>query len=239
MIPAATFEGRDVAVFGLGASGLATAAALNAGGARAHCWDDNEESRARAAAKGFTVTDLNARSWSDFAALVVAPGVPLTAPKPHRLVELARMTGVEVLGDIELFARIVNDAPVHTRPKIIGITGTNGKSTTTALLGHIVSMAGRDAQVGGNFGRPVLDLDTIHAGAVYVLELSSFQLDLVSSLRADAAILLNIAPDHLDRHGTMENYICAKRRIFANQTTSDVAIIGVDDPDGQKIATAQ
>ena len=183
MIPITEFAGREVAVFGLARSGLSAAHALKAGGAIVHAWDDNETSRAAAEAEGIALSDINARDWRGFAALVLSPGIPLTHPKPHRVVELARAVGVPVLGDIELFARAVNALPAHARPKIVGVTGTNGKSTTTSLIGHILRSAGKDVRVGGNIGEGVLGLDPLHAGACYVLELSSYQLDLTESLR--------------------------------------------------------
>jgi UDP-N-acetylmuramoylalanine--D-glutamate ligase len=163
--------------------------------------------------------------------------VPLTHPEPHWTVQRAKAAGVEVIGDIELFARTVRAAADHKRPKVVAITGTNGKSTTTAMVGHVLAQAGRDARVGGNIGLGVLGLEEMHGGAVYVLELSSYQLDLTSSLKADAALLLNISPDHLDRHGGMEGYVESKRRVFANQRTGDHAIVGVDDPWCQRICT--
>jgi UDP-N-acetylmuramoylalanine--D-glutamate ligase len=163
--------------------------------------------------------------------------VPLTHPQPHWTVEMARAAGVEILGDIELFARTVNAAPDYKRPKVVAITGTNGKSTTTALLGHMLTAAGRDARIGGNIGYGVLGLEDMHGGAVYVLEVSSYQLDLTSSLKADVSILLNISPDHLDRHGGMEGYVDAKRRVLLNQGKGDTAVIGVDDAWCQQICT--
>ncbi|PTS84646.1 MULTISPECIES: UDP-N-acetylmuramoyl-L-alanine--D-glutamate ligase [unclassified Caulobacter] len=237
MIPVRGFEGKSVAVFGLGRTGLTAARALVAGGAHVALWDEKPASRKAAEAEGFKVVDLRAADWSQFAALMLSPGVPLTHPQPHWTVKMARDAGVEILGDIELFARTVNAAPAHKRPKIIAITGTNGKSTTTALIGHLCASAGRDTRVGGNIGAGVLGLDDMHGGAVYVLELSSYQLDLTSSLKADATVLLNISPDHLDRHGGMDGYIAAKRRIFLNQGKGDTAIIGVDDPWCQQICT--
>ncbi|RRN62071.1 UDP-N-acetylmuramoyl-L-alanine--D-glutamate ligase [Caulobacter sp. 602-1] len=237
MIPVRGFEDKTVAVFGLGRTGLTAARALIAGGAKVALWDEKPESREAAAAEGFPVVDLQAADWSQFAALMLSPGVPLTHPKPHWTVDKAKAAGVEILGDVELFARTVNAAPVHKRPKIIAITGTNGKSTTTALIGHLCASAGRDTRVGGNIGLGVLGLEDMHGGAVYVLELSSYQLDLTSSLKADATVLLNISPDHLDRHGGMDGYIAAKRRIFLNQGKGDTAIIGVDDPWCQQICT--
>ncbi|WP_421737069.1 UDP-N-acetylmuramoyl-L-alanine--D-glutamate ligase [Caulobacter sp.] len=237
MIPVRGFEGKTVAVFGLGRTGLTAARALAAGGAKVALWDESPARRAAAEDEGFKPVDLRAADWSQFAALMLSPGVPLTHPQPHWTVKMAKDAGVEILGDIELFARTVNEAPPHKRPKIIAITGTNGKSTTTALIGHLCASAGRDTRVGGNIGAGVLGLEDMHGGAVYVLELSSYQLDLTSSLKADATVLLNISPDHLDRHGGMEGYIAAKRRIFLNQGKGDTAIIGVDDPWCQQICT--
>ncbi len=238
MIPITTFAGRDVAVFGLARSGLAAARALKAGGARVHAWDDSDVNRAKAEAAGVPVSDINARDWRSFAALVLSPGVPLTHPAPHRVVSLAQAVGVPIMGDVELFAREINALPASARPKVIAITGTNGKSTTTALEHWILKQAGRDVRMGGNIGTAVLDLAPLHAGAIYVLELSSYQLDLVDSLRCDAAILLNMSPDHIDRHGNMDGYIAAKKRIFSNQGAGDWAIVGVDDHICAGICTA-
>jgi UDP-N-acetylmuramoylalanine--D-glutamate ligase len=237
MIPVAGFEGKTVAVFGLARTGLAAARALIAGGAKVALWDEKPTARAAAQADGLPLVDLTTADWSQFAAIMLSPGVPLTHPAPHWTVTKAREAGVEIVGDIELFARTVNAAPEHKRPKIVAITGTNGKSTTTALIGHICAQAGRDVRIGGNIGYGVLGLEDMHGGAVYVLELSSYQLDLTSSLHADVSVLLNISPDHLERHGTMENYVAAKRRILLNQGKGDTAVIGVDDPWGQQICT--
>ncbi len=236
MIPITEYAGRDVAVFGLGRTGLSAAKALKAGGARVHAWDDNEDTRKKAEAAGLTLSDINKRDWQTFAALVLSPGIPYKFPAPHRIVRMAEMTGVPVVGDMELFARAVQTLPERARPKIIGITGTNGKSTTTALIGHILKQAGRDARIGGNIGTGVLDLAALHANAIYVLELSSYQLDLVKSLHCDVAVLLNITPDHLDRHGGMDGYQAAKMRIFLNQTDRDTAVVGFDDVITQSIA---
>lgn len=237
MIPVSGFEGRTVAVFGLARTGLAAARALVAGGAKVALWDDKPAAREAAQAEGFELTDLTRADWREFAAVMLSPGVPLTHPAPHWTVERAREAGVEIVGDIELFARTVNAAPEHKRPKIVAITGTNGKSTTTALIGHICAEAGRDVRIGGNIGYGVLGLEDMHGGAVYVLELSSYQLDLTSSLHADVTVILNISPDHLERHGTMDEYVAAKRRILLNQGKGDTAVIGVDDPWGQRICT--
>ena len=237
MIPVRGFEGKTVAVFGLARTGLAAARALIAGGAQVALWDERPEGRAAADAEGLPLTDLATADWSQFAALMLSPGVPLTHPEPHWTVAKAKGAGVEILGDIELFARTVNAATEHRRPKIVAITGTNGKSTTTALIAHICAEAGRDTRMGGNIGVGVLDLEDMHGGAVYVLELSSYQLDLTSSLKPDVAVLLNVSPDHLERHGGMEGYVAAKRRILLNQGKGDTAVIGVDDPWGQRICT--
>ena len=225
MVPITEYAGKDVAVFGLGRTGLSAAKALKAGGARVHAWDDNEETRAKAEAVGITLSDINKRDWQTFAALVLSPGVPYKFPKPHRVVRMAEMTGVPVVGDMELFARAVQALPERGRPKIIGITGTNGKSTTTALIGHILKQAGRDARIGGNIGTGVLDLAALHANAIYVLELSSYQLDLVKSLHCNVAVLLNMSPDHIERHGSMEGYQAAKMRIFHAGRTFDIRYV--------------
>jgi UDP-N-acetylmuramoylalanine--D-glutamate ligase len=237
MIPVRCFEGQTVAVFGLARSGLAAARALSAGGARVAAWDEKESSREVARAEGFDLVDLAAADWTQFAALVLSPGVPLYFPAPHWTVTMAQAAGVEIVGDIELFARAVAAAPDHRRPKVVAITGTNGKSTTTALIGHMLAHAGRDIRVGGNIGAGVLGLEDMHGGAVYVLELSSYQLDLTSSLKPDVAIILNITPDHLERHGDMDRYVAAKRRILLGQGKGDTAVIGVDEAWGQQICT--
>jgi UDP-N-acetylmuramoylalanine--D-glutamate ligase len=237
MIGVTGFEGRTVAVFGLARTGLTAARALIAGGAQVALWDDKPASREAAVAEGLTLTDLSTADWSNFAAVMLSPGVPLTHPTPHWTVERARAAGVEILGDVELFARTANAASDHKRPKIVAITGTNGKSTTTALIGHICSQAGRDTRIGGNIGYGVLGLEPMHGGAVYVLELSSYQLDLTHSLKPDVSVILNISPDHLERHGGMDGYVAAKRRILANQGKGDTAVIGVDDAWGQQICT--
>lgn len=224
MIPARTFTGEHVALFGLGGSGLATAQALAAGGAQVLAWDDNPESVAKAEAAGIPTGDLRKGDWKTFSSFVLSPGVPLTHPKPHWTVDLAHADGVEVIGDVEIFCReraaSAPDAP------FIAITGTNGKSTTTALIAHILQAAGRDTQMGGNIGRAVLTLDPPSKDRFYVVECSSYQIDLAPSLDATAGILLNLTPDHLDRHGSMEHYAAIKERLVAG---SDTAIVGVDD----------
>ncbi|GLS28842.1 UDP-N-acetylmuramoylalanine--D-glutamate ligase [Mesorhizobium albiziae] len=224
MIPAQTFANKKVALFGLGGSGRATALALKEGGAEVLAWDDNPDSITKAAESGIPVGDLRAADWSGFASFVLSPGVPLTHPKPHWTVELARGAGVEIIGDIELFARErtarAPDAP------FVAITGTNGKSTTTALTSHVLADAGRDTQMGGNIGRAVMTLDPPRADKHYVVECSSYQIELAPSVNPSAGILLNLTPDHLDRHGTIQHYASIKERLVAG---SETAIIGVDD----------
>ncbi|ESQ92437.1 UDP-N-acetylmuramoyl-L-alanine--D-glutamate ligase [Asticcacaulis benevestitus] len=229
MIPVKGFEGKRVAIFGLGRSGLSAARALKAGGAEPVLWDDKPSNLLPATKAGFTVENLKNADWSEFAALVLSPGVPLTHPQPHWTVPLAKAAGVPVMGDIELFARTLAVLPAHKRPRTVAITGTNGKSTTTALIGHILKAAGRDVHVGGNIGIGILDLPEMHAGSIYVIETSSYQLDLTMSFSPDVAVLMNITPDHLDRHGGMEGYIKAKKRIFMAQSSKQTAVIGADD----------
>ncbi|WP_011581344.1 MULTISPECIES: UDP-N-acetylmuramoyl-L-alanine--D-glutamate ligase [Chelativorans] len=224
MIPATTFHGRQVALFGLGGSGIATAQAIMAGGGEVLAWDDNPESVAKAKAEGIKTGDLRDADWRSIHTLLLAPGVPLTHPHPHWSVELARSAGVEIIGDIELFVRERRMHAAHA--PLVAITGTNGKSTTTALTAHVLKAAGRDTQMGGNIGRAVMTLDPPVADRHYVLECSSYQIDLSPTLNPTAGVLLNITPDHLDRHGTMENYAAIKERLVAG---SDTAIIGVDD----------
>ncbi|MBD0414720.1 UDP-N-acetylmuramoyl-L-alanine--D-glutamate ligase [Oryzicola mucosus] len=224
MIPATTFSGKKVALFGLGGSGIATALSLLQGGAAVIAWDDNPESVAKAEAQGIMTGDLRSADWAGISSFVLSPGVPLTHPKPHWTVELARGAGVEIIGDVELFARErIAHAPGSP---FIAITGTNGKSTTTALIAHILKTAGRDTQMGGNIGRAVMTLDSPTSKRHYVVECSSYQIDLAPSINPTAGILLNLTPDHLDRHGTMQHYAAVKERLVAG---SDTAIIGVDD----------
>lgn len=238
MIKAASFKGQDVAVFGLGRTGLTAAKSLAAGGARVHAWDDREEARDQAKSEGITLTDLTTSDWSDYEALVLSPGVPHKLPKPHWTAVRADVAGVPIICDIEIFAREINARAKGNRPKIIAITGTNGKSTTTALTAHVLAECDRAVQMGGNIGRGVLDLDRMHAGMVYVLELSSYQLERCPSLRANVAVFLNLSPDHLDRHGDIKGYEAAKRNIFNNQTPEDTAVIGIDNPEGRRLCTA-
>ena len=230
MIPVPGFEGQRVAVFGLGRSGVTAARALAAGGGTPILWDDGVSGRMQAQAEGFAVEDLTAADWSAFAALVLSPGAPLTHPRPHWAVDKARAACVPVIGDLELFARAIAALPRAQRPKVVAITGTNGKSTTTALIGWVLKQAGLTVHVGGNIGIGVLALPEPTPEAVYVIEASSYQLDLTDSFAPDVAILTNISPDHLDRHGGMEGYVAAKRRIF---THAGLALVGVDEAWGR------
>lgn len=227
MIPVTLFAGKKVAVFGLGLSGAATAKALAAGGAEPVLWDDGEKGRDQAREAGFKLQDLSVADWSEFAALILSPGVPLTHPAPHWTVGRAKAAGVEIIGDTELFCR--QHRAEGSRAKIIAITGTNGKSTTTALTAHLIAASGRRAAMGGNIGTAVLALEPLADDLTYVLEYSSYQIDLTPTLDADAACLLNITPDHLDRHGTLEHYASVKARIFDRLGANGTAVIGVDD----------
>ncbi|WP_396592732.1 UDP-N-acetylmuramoyl-L-alanine--D-glutamate ligase [Brevundimonas sp. R86498] len=229
MIPVPGYEGRRVAVFGLGRSGITAARALKAGGAEPVLWDDGVSGRLQAEAEGFALEDLTVADWSGFAALVLSPGAPLTHPKPHWTVDRARAAGVPVIGDIELFARALAATPASLRPRVIAITGTNGKSTTTALIGWVLKQAGLKVAVGGNIGIGVLALPAPTEVEAYVIEVSSYQLDLTTTFAPDVAILTNISPDHLDRHGGMEGYVAAKTRLFQAMSPDRVALIGVDD----------
>jgi UDP-N-acetylmuramoylalanine--D-glutamate ligase len=227
VIPVTTFAGKKVAVFGLGGSGLASASALLAGGADVIAFDDNAESVVKANAAGIPTADLRRIDWSKIAALVLAPGVPLTHPTPHWAAGLARSAAVEVIGDIELFCR-ERRRQVPNSP-FVAITGTNGKSTTTALVAHLMASAGYDAQLGGNIGTAILSLAPPRSGRVHVIECSSYQIDLAPSLDPSVGILLNVTEDHLDRHGTMANYAAIKERLVAGVQERGTAIVGVDD----------
>ncbi len=227
MIPVTSFAGKTVAVFGLGGSGLASCRALKAGGAEVIAGDDGADKLTEAAAEGFATADLRKENWSRFSALVLTPGAPLTHPAPHWSVRLAREAGVEVIGDIELFCRErqrhAPDAP------FVAITGTNGKSTTTALIAHLMRVAGYDTQMGGNIGTAILSLEPPRKGRVHVIEMSSYQIDLAPSLDPSVGILINISEDHIDRHGTLEYYAAVKARLVAGVQREGTAIIGVDD----------
>ncbi len=206
-------DGKPVAIFGLGISGLATTKALIAAGAKVIAWDDNAENRKKAAALGGTAHPLGIDTLKPCACLILAPGVPLHFPMPHDVVKAAREAGTEIICDIEILHRLN-----HGR-KTIGITGTNGKSTTTVLIEHILSACGFPNAMGGNIGRAALDLDMPPENGAIILEISSYQMDLCPTFTPDIAVLLNITPDHLDRHGSMEKYEAAKRRIFTNASS--------------------
>ncbi|HEY4075751.1 MAG TPA: UDP-N-acetylmuramoyl-L-alanine--D-glutamate ligase [Rhizomicrobium sp.] len=230
MIPSRAFANKTVAVFGLARTGLGAVRALVAGGTRVIAWDDSAVARDLGGQEGAEIMPWREWPWETIAALVLSPGVPLTHPKPHGVVEHANRAHVPVIGDVELFAREVRPDPDKPgRAPIIAITGTNGKSTTTALVGHILNACGLDAQIGGNIGNSVLELAAPSAKTIYVLEMSSFQIDLAPGLVPDVALLSNLSPDHIDRHGTMENYAAIKERLM-HQTASDgQVLIGVDD----------
>jgi UDP-N-acetylmuramoylalanine--D-glutamate ligase len=227
MIPVTSFAGRTVAVFGLGGSGLASAQALKAGGADVVAFDDNAASLAKAAAVDIKTADLRAFDWSKIAALLLTPGVPLTHPEPHWSVKLANHAGVEVIGDIELYCRERRKLAPHS--PFVAITGTNGKSTTTALTAHLISAAGRSAELGGNIGTAVLTLKAPRDDHAHVIECSSYQIDLAPSLDPRVGILINVSEDHLDRHGTLAHYAAVKERLVAGVQRDGVAVVGVDD----------
>src|SRR6266571_3445186 len=227
MIAVTAFAGKKVAVFGLGGSGLVSASALLAGGADVIGWDDSVDAVAKATSAGIPAADLRQVDWSRISALVLAPGVPLTHPEPHWTVALARAAAVEVIGDIELFCR-ERRAQAPKAP-FVAITGTNGKSTTTALVAHLLRSAGRDAQIGGNIGTAILSLAPPSGARVHVIECSSYQIDLAPTLDPSVGVLLNVTEDHLDRHGTLAHYAAVKERLVAGVQEDGIAIVGVDD----------
>lgn len=220
MITVTEYRGQKVGVFGLGKAGEAAVAALAAGGAKVFKWDDSFEKNPPVyPQKTRNTKHYKYWDWAQLKALVLSPGVPLTHPKPHPVVELAKQHNVPVIGEVELLYRACPDATY------IGITGTNGKSTTTALIGHILKESGVTCEIGGNLGVPALALEPLDKGGVYVLEMSSYQLDLMETVRFSVAVLLNITPDHLDRHGDMEGYVAAKKHIFDRQRVEDVVVV--------------
>ncbi len=229
MISCEGYATKHVAVVGLGQSGLAAARALCRSGARVLAWDDGEAARAAAEAEGIPVRDPSRIDWASQDALVLSPGIPHTYPTPHAAARMAKDAGVPIIGDVELLVTSGAQAPR------IAITGTNGKSTTTALVGHILESVDRDAEVGGNLGPAICDMGMMEHDGAYVLELSSYQLELCPSARFKVSVLLNISPDHLDRHGGMHGYIMAKKRIFRAQGAGDCAIVGVDDEHSREI----
>ncbi|MDW4497451.1 UDP-N-acetylmuramoyl-L-alanine--D-glutamate ligase [Sulfitobacter sp. D35] len=239
MIVARGFEGRKVAVLGLGRSGLSAARALAAGGAEPVCWDDNPQAREAAEAEGFACTHLRgARDFEDIACLIVSPGIPHLYPAPNPVIAAALEAGVPVDNDIGVFFRSFGSrdwAEFDTPPRVIAVTGSNGKSTTSALIHHVLAEAGRPSQLAGNIGRGVLDIDPPRDGEVVVLELSSYQTELARALTPDVAIFTNLSPDHLDRHGGKGGYFAAKRRLFS-EGGPDRAVIGVDEEEGLFLA---
>ncbi|MFK7938874.1 MAG: UDP-N-acetylmuramoyl-L-alanine--D-glutamate ligase [Roseovarius sp.] len=239
MIPVAGYEGAHVGVLGLGRSGLSAARALRSGGATAICWDDNELARDVAEADGFEVRDLSKpQAFDGIAALIVSPGIPHLYPAPNKVVAAAMTAGVPVDNDIGLFFRSFATQGWNTYdtvPRVVAVTGSNGKSTTSALIHHVLEHVGRDAQLAGNIGRGVLDIDPPGDGGVVVLELSSYQTELARSLTPDVAVFTNLTPDHLDRHAGLGGYFAAKRRLFA-EGGPDRAIIGVDEAEGRFLA---
>jgi len=218
VITAKAFAGKHYAVLGLARSGLATVEALLASGAKVTAWDDKEEARAKAS-PGVELDDFVGGDLSRFDSVVVTPGLPLNR---HPIAQRAAKAGVEIIGDIELFARARPELPPH---KVVGITGTNGKSTTTALIHHILRTAGVPTEMGGNIGLPILAQDPLPESGVYVLELSSYQIDLSNSLDCDVAVLLNITPDHLDRYDSFEAYAASKSRLFEMQSPGHLAVV--------------
>ena len=239
MIPITVYKDKSVALFGLGITGLSAAKALSTGGAKVIVWDENESRRTAASEQGFEVADLYEADWSQFDALLLSPGVPLTHPEPHWTVKKAQEASLPIIGDTELFFKEFLHRGAQDR--VLAITGTNGKSTTTALTTHILNEAGETAVMGGNIGFGVLDMPDFtssdaEAGKIYVLELSSYQIDLTPSLCPTAAGLLNITPDHIDRHGTVEHYADVKAKIFAHLAEDNLAVISFDDVYCQQIA---
>ncbi len=239
MIAVRGLKDARVGVLGLGRSGLAAARALAAGGAQPMCWDDNPAAREAAEAEGFTCVDLKKSGALDrMARLIVSPGIPHLYPEPNPVISAALMAGVPVDNDIGLFFQSLATedwARFDTSPRVIAVTGSNGKSTTCALIQHIMECAGRDSQLAGNIGRGVLDIDPPGDGGIVVLELSSYQTDLARSLTPDVAVFTNLTPDHLDRHAGMGGYFAAKRRLFS-EGGPDRAVIGVDEPEGRYLA---
>jgi UDP-N-acetylmuramoylalanine--D-glutamate ligase len=240
VIPIRAYAGQRVGVLGLGRSGLATARALRAGGAEPVCWDDGEAPRLAAEAEGFVLADLSReREAAGIARLIVSPGIPHLYPAPHAAIAAAQAGGVPLDNDVGLFFQSLAEPREFDdegpEPKVIAVTGSNGKSTTTALIHHILRRAGRRAQMGGNIGRGVLDLDPPGPGEIVVIELSSYQIELARSLAPDVAVFLNLSPDHLDRHGGIGGYFAAKRRLF-ELGAPERSVIGIDEPEGRFLA---
>ena len=230
MIRIPGYEHKRIAVMGLGIAGLPTVRALMASGAHVLAWDDGAESRNKAAAEGVPIVDLLSADWDGIDTLVLSPGIPHTFPKPHPIAERARKADAAIVCDVDLLGRAEPDAVY------VGITGTNGKSTTTALIAHILKSAGKKLEVGGNLGPPVLDFAPLGKDGIYVLEMSSYQLERTFSIGFDVAVLLNVSPNHIDRHGDLAGYVAAKTRIFAGGRKQQTAVVGVDDEECRRIA---
>ncbi|UZD91811.1 UDP-N-acetylmuramoyl-L-alanine--D-glutamate ligase [Cognatishimia activa] len=239
MIPVQGYSGKRVGVLGLGRSGLASARALREGGAVPLCWDDNSAAREKAADEGFEIVELGKQgTMDDMACLVVSPGIPHLYPNPNPVIKVAMLAGVPVDNDISLFFASFATQDwdnFDVMPKVVAVTGSNGKSTTSALIHHVLEQAGRNTQLAGNIGRGVLDIDPAADGDVVVLELSSYQTDLARNLTPDVAVFTNLSPDHLDRHDGMGGYFAAKRRLFA-EGGPDRAVIGIDEDEGLYLA---
>jgi len=236
--PEDLFSNRRYAVLGLGGNGLPAACSLAKMGASVVAWDDRPSVRESAQhfATGLGTLSFRDLSRGDFAfdALVLSPGIPHLLPRPHAVVLRAQQTHTRILSDSDLLFMAVRAS--GSGACFVGITGTNGKSTTTSLLAHILRTAGREVSAGGNLGPAALSLPRLHDSGVYVLEMSSYMLDQVDAIRFDAAAMLNVSPDHLDRHGNMGNYAHAKRTIFRSQNAGDLAVVGIDDPVSQQMA---
>jgi UDP-N-acetylmuramoylalanine--D-glutamate ligase len=238
MISLRDFANREVGVFGLARSGLSSIVALKAAGATIVAWDESDEARAEAARLGSLIAPFNAWPWQRIRTVVLSPGIPLTHPKPHPVVIAAREAGAEIIGDVELFAREIRpDRSKPGRAPVIAVTGTNGKSTTTALIGHVLNSCGFQAGVGGNIGKPALELAPPGGRTIYVLEISSYQVDLAPGLVPDISVLTNITPDHLERHGSLANYAAVKARLLEQTAQDGHIVVGVDDSISSSIYT--
>jgi UDP-N-acetylmuramoylalanine--D-glutamate ligase len=230
MIRIPGYEHKRIAVMGLGVAGLPTVRALMASGAKVMAWDDGADSRDKAAAEGIPIVDLMAADWAGVDTLVLSPGIPHTFPKPHPIADRARKAEAKIVCDIDLLGRAQPDATY------VGITGTNGKSTTTALIAHILKSAGKALEVGGNLGPAVMNFAPLGKGGIYVLEMSSYQLERTYSIKFDVSVLLNISPNHIDRHGDLAGYVAAKTRIFTRNGKKQTAVVGVDDAETRRVA---
>ncbi|MEE2694552.1 MAG: UDP-N-acetylmuramoyl-L-alanine--D-glutamate ligase [Pseudomonadota bacterium] len=227
MIDVRKYSGRNVGVLGLGATGISAVESLTGSGAYVSAWDDSSQRCRLATGRGFSIVNFGQEGVGHLHFLLVSPGIPLVYPKPHPVIELARQEGVQIISDVELLQEACPTA------NYIGVTGTNGKSTVTALLAHLIRKGGKVAEVGGNFGSPVLGLEMLGSDGTYVLELSSYQLDLARNVFFDIAIWTNLSPDHLERHGSLDGYICAKKNIFKG--SGGFAVVGVDDKISQDV----